>query len=307
MAEDGSCEPNIEIYYCHGKVLIWDQSVVSFIRKKHRIVGSNVGCLTTKPRQNAQFGLPLQLTNIEAKYLLEHCNACLLDSSVFPPYVDLEEEAEKSKRKLQEQYEIQTILKQNLKLDEIKNMKGLIKNGKISKQKQRKMISEDKELNKQDGTITETNSEEVFNEKQFKQFAESELKKVERYGQEQTWIKMEHKSKFSSFMQKIDHTKIKLTEEESKLYLIFCDLHNQGYFLTDGVKFGGNFLVYPGDPGLYHSTYILLHIPYEKEISATEFATFGRLASSVKKTLLLASIDKENKVVYSSMSWSGIV
>ncbi|XP_002123488.2 tRNA-splicing endonuclease subunit Sen34-like [Ciona intestinalis] len=307
MAEDGSCEPDIQMYFCHGKVLIWDQSVVSFIRKKHRMVGSNVGCLTTKPRQNAQFGLPLQLTNIEAKYLLEHCNACLLDSSVLPASIDLEKEAENSNKKLQEQYEIQTILKQNLKLDEIKNMKGMIKNGKISKQKQRKMIIKEKGLNKQDGTITETNSVEVFDEKQFKQFAESELKKVERYGQEQTWIKMEHKSKFSSLMQQIDQTKIKLTEEESKLYQIFCDMHNQGYFLTDGVKFGGNFLVYPGDPGLYHSTYILLHIPYEQEISSTEFATFGRLASSVKKTLLLASIDKENKVVYSSMSWSGIV
>ena len=36
------------------------------------------------------------------------------------------------------------------------------------------------------------------------------------------------------------------TEKEKLQYLVFKDLWENGYYLTDGSKFGGDFLVYPG-------------------------------------------------------------
>lgn len=37
------------------------------------------------------------------------------------------------------------------------------------------------------------------------------------------------------------------TEKEVLRYHVFKDLWEKGFFLTSGVKFGGDFLVYPGN------------------------------------------------------------
>jgi len=40
--------------------------------------------------------------------------------------------------------------------------------------------------------------------------------------------------------------------------LIFTDLTlNKSMYLTDGLKFGANFLAYEGDPLLYHAKYLV--------------------------------------------------
>ena len=38
----------------------------------------------------------------------------------------------------------------------------------------------------------------------------------------------------------------------------YKDLWNHGYFITDGAKFGGDFLVYLGDPVMVHARYIVI-------------------------------------------------
>ena len=38
----------------------------------------------------------------------------------------------------------------------------------------------------------------------------------------------------------------------------YKDLWNNGYFITDGAKFGGDFLVYLGDPVMVHARYIVI-------------------------------------------------
>ena len=45
------------------------------------------------------------------------------------------------------------------------------------------------------------------------------------------------------------------TLEQRARCAVFEDLHEQGYFLSTGLRFGGDFVVYPGDPLRYHSHY----------------------------------------------------
>ena len=58
---------------------------------------------------------------------------------------------------------------------------------------------------------------------------------------------------------------------------------------------------YAGDPSRFHSHYILLCIPYEEEISARELASMTRLGGSVKKTVVMCSLNRNDELVYTSV------
>lgn len=82
----------------------------------------------------------------------------------------------------------------------------------------------------------------------------------------------------------------------------FQDLHDKGYYLTDGAKFGGDFLVYFGDPICYHAIFIVKCIENEQKISTMEIVTFGRLGTSVKKRAVLASV-VDGQICYLTINW----
>ena len=46
----------------------------------------------------------------------------------------------------------------------------------------------------------------------------------------------------------------------------FKDLWNNNYFISEGSKFGGDFLLYVGDPVSYHAKYIVICLTDVKEI-----------------------------------------
>ena len=50
----------------------------------------------------------------------------------------------------------------------------------------------------------------------------------------------------------------------------YKDLWNNNYYITEGSKFGGHFLVYLGDPVNYHAKYIVVCIESPKEIKVNK-------------------------------------
>ncbi|BGO97701.1 hypothetical protein RTG_01459 [Rhodotorula toruloides ATCC 204091] len=87
---------------------------------------------------------------------------------------------------------------------------------------------------------------------------------------------------------------------------VFEDLWRKGYYMGGGLRFGGDFLVYPGDQLRYHSHFTLtvLSTP-STTIMPLDIVAYGRLATAVKKAHLLASWDADKKqVVYASLEWA---
>lgn len=82
----------------------------------------------------------------------------------------------------------------------------------------------------------------------------------------------------------------------------FYDLYEKGYYITDGGKFGGDFLVYFGDPICYHAILIIKCVESEENISTMEIVAFGRLGTSVKKRAVLASMIDGN-ISYLTINW----
>ena len=109
---------------------------------------------------------------------------------------------------------------------------------------------------------------------------------------------------------------------------VFKDLWKQGYFMGGGIKFGGEYLVYPGiislfitfyssvsrspffssgDPLRYHShfTATVIESPVAS-LQPMEIVAHGRLGTATKKAHLLCGWDDEKKEVsYLSIEWSG--
>ena len=83
----------------------------------------------------------------------------------------------------------------------------------------------------------------------------------------------------------------------------YRDLWQKGFYLTDGAKFGGDFLAYPGDPILFHAKYVIICCDNPNDINEKDLVARSRLGTAVKKIVLLASFQSE-KIVYKAIKWT---
>lgn len=60
------------------------------------------------------------------------------------------------------------------------------------------------------------------------------------------------------------------------------------YKLTSGVKFGGHYLAYQGDPHLHHAAFVVRVIPPDQPLSQVDTAAATRAATGARKHVLLA-------------------
>lgn len=88
---------------------------------------------------------------------------------------------------------------------------------------------------------------------------------------------------------------------------MFSDLWRKGYYLTTGLKYGGDYLVYDGNPIGVHSYFIAKIYSWSEDISSLSLVQDGRLGGKVKKNILLCTVKPDNDTVqYITLHWSGI-
>lgn len=86
---------------------------------------------------------------------------------------------------------------------------------------------------------------------------------------------------------------------------MFKDLWEHGATITSAESFGGDFLIYPGDPLYFHASHIV-HVVESGEISPVTLMSCGRLAVNVNKRCLFAILDVDaDEICYLTMSWDG--
>ncbi|CAH6719486.1 putative tRNA-splicing endonuclease subunit Sen34 [[Candida] jaroonii] len=71
-------------------------------------------------------------------------------------------------------------------------------------------------------------------------------------------------------------------------YKVFKYLKSKGYWILPGLKFGGTFVAYPGDPILFHSHLIVEPI---SEVNYLDLVVSGRLATGVKKLFVIGDFE----------------
>jgi tRNA-intron endonuclease len=85
-------------------------------------------------------------------------------------------------------------------------------------------------------------------------------------------------------------------------YKIYRDLRERGLIVTPGIKYGCDFAVYEKGPGLDHAPYIIKVKGSGEGLTAAEIVEAGRLATSVKKTFIIAMVDS-GEIRFLSFKW----
>ncbi|KAJ3386551.1 hypothetical protein HDU92_002413 [Lobulomyces angularis] len=107
-------------------------------------------------------------------------------------------------------------------------------------------------------------------------------------------------------------------QNAEKIFVVNYLSQNFNIYLSNGLKFGGDFLVYFHDPISVHARYILKifknttrEIKEEEakiNFNLLELIKFGRLSNNVNKTFILADYDfKMNKCNFFEIKWTSWV
>lgn len=83
-----------------------------------------------------------------------------------------------------------------------------------------------------------------------------------------------------------------------KRYIVYTDLKKQGLLVKTGFKFGNHFRAYSAEPDKTHAEYLIHAVPFEDTLEWAEVSRAIRLAHSVNKVFLFASIKEKDQIHY---------
>ncbi|XP_017771721.1 PREDICTED: tRNA-splicing endonuclease subunit Sen34, partial [Nicrophorus vespilloides] len=255
----------IDLVYQNGLILVYKIEDWEILRKEYRIIGNFLGSTQYVP------ALPTQLLPEEAVLLFKNNVAQLVKyRNISNQLQTLEEYKQFEQKLLAEEKNIYVDMK--LKTVQIyidKIMKGKHKKGDLR------------------------SKEEILKD---------EINKVVVNENNMIWPILSYNSNIES------EPDIELQKDFTRLNsninsIVFEDLWQKGYCVTSGQKFGGDYLVYEGDPLMYHAVFIVkcLDDP-ETNLHTSELIAFGRLSTSVKKRALLATVSND-VVKYITINW----
>ncbi|MEM2110081.1 MAG: tRNA-intron lyase, partial [Candidatus Odinarchaeota archaeon] len=85
--------------------------------------------------------------------------------------------------------------------------------------------------------------------------------------------------------------------------VVYLDLRRRGYVVRPGLKFGADFAVYEHGPGIDHSPFLVHVTPSSAKIPPIEMVRAGRLATTVRKKFIIATIKQGKEARYYAFSW----
>jgi len=96
-------------------------------------------------------------------------------------------------------------------------------------------------------------------------------------------------------------------------YPLFRHMHNKDYFLAPGLRFGCQYMAYPGDPLRFHSHFLCNGMAWDDEFDLLDIVGGGRLGTGVKKGFLVGGEegkrpdqDAQGSVRAFCIEWSGM-
>ncbi|MBW0512075.1 hypothetical protein O181_051790 [Austropuccinia psidii MF-1] len=306
--------PPIHICVSNGEAYIWAVEEVERLRIDHQICGLLTGTLPQLAQQNVFLGLPLQLMPEEVVVLVDlgiavlvderksHRSATIEDAHNYlaTRAKEIEEETQSlALRDAERRRAMENLYQSQIAAAEEKRQ--------ARKQLQAQALIEHTTCSAAEGMIP---PDEVTEEK-----SGSSSANIPRY------ISIPLRSQPPTYtpqsLQLYDNLK---SAREAGLWTypnnkaqkarcaVFSDLWRSGRFLGIGLKFGCDFLVYPGDTLRFHSHFACTVISDpQASIAPLSLVSYGRLATAVKKAHLLACWDEEtNTVNYLSLEWAGM-
>ncbi|KAJ5159905.1 tRNA-splicing endonuclease subunit tsp-4 [Penicillium canariense] len=314
----------IPISYISGRYLLFSIDAVTYLRREHHICGVLIGTLPQIPQQNVFLGLPLELMPEEARLLVDKGVACIVDEA--KAHDGMRSLLEEDRRQYLRELESQGQHAMRILAD-------------------RKEQQREQTLRKLDEKKAKAQAAEVAKSAAGAEAAASSVPSpAEKDGPNSTLDIFGGDDKPSSpspatltntptpqqvmgitpatSYPPLPHPASLACELLSKpdvplSYPVFAHLHSHGYFLSPGLRFGCQYVAYPGDPLRFHSHFLVVSAEWDQEIDIMDIVNGGRLGTGVKKGFLLggpqkrrdevdAEADRIDTVRTFSIEWAGM-
>lgn len=302
MATATTTEEPFPISYIAGRYLLYSAEIVSHIRQYHNTVGVLIGSLPQAPQQNVFLGLPLELVPEEARLLCEKGVAYIVD------------DARAHKR---------AFMEHGLSAEEKKVFREMLRRQGVGAAKEavrrtgeRKKAAIAKKIEKSGGSWNDIPEDMLrpasprrgaTNDRKQDLSEDAEAKDEPFFSTSTSAIPISTMSQTHSdgsepyaVTPTTSNPPIALPTPppspagsadlpvvSRSTYPLYAHLHNQGYFLHPGLRFGCNYMAYPGDPLRFHSHFLCKGLEWEQEFDLLELVGGGRLGTGVKKGFLM--------------------
>lgn len=304
-------EPTLPIPISHiaGRYLLFSIDAVTYLRREHNICGVLTGTLPQVSQQNVFLGLPLQLMPEEARVLVDKGIACVVDEAKAQKSMVslMEEDRRRYKRDLEAQGDHATRL-----LADRKNQKKEEAMKKIAEQKAK---GQAEKAAKAAAPTTEAGEPSAIVDVFADSPSSPKSSKSTPVAKEKMGVTPP--TSYPPLPNPTTSPNLVLSAPEvQSSYPLFAHLHSRGYFLSPGLRFGCQYVAYPGDPLRFHSHFLVVSAEYDQNIDLMDIVNGGRLGTGVKKGFLIGGSKKsrdeadeaertENVVTY-SIEWAGM-
>ncbi|KAI1740140.1 SEN34 subunit of tRNA-splicing endonuclease [Xylaria scruposa] len=272
--------PLVRISKVAGRYLLFDIDDVMYLRRNYNICSVFVGTIPQNPQQNVFMGLPLELMPEEAQVLVEKNAAYVADDATFHP-ARLAAFDESSRRAYLQSLKNEGKKMQMAMIESNNRNKPVSQEGKSKKKKKKE--PEDSATNKVPGDDAEPDE----NIRIFDDSTPTSRKPIKKLPEEvEGYVLTPTASSFLLQSPSSSKPEPSVTVEVPSSYPLFAHLHDKGYYMMPGLRFGCDYNVYPGDPLRFHSHFAGVHFGWEEEITMMDLVGGGRLATTVKKGYL---------------------
>jgi tRNA-splicing endonuclease subunit Sen34 len=306
---DFSPDLPVAISLVGGRYLLFDVKIVTWLRREHRICGTALGTLPIAPSQNLFLGVPIEIMPEEAKLLVERNIGVVVDDA------RAHAQAVRSKDRARRADYLVRIEKQSDQVKQAKDQekleskrRGLEKQSKKSSHPSRstQAAPEDDLLDFDEVDTPRGGGDEV-------QAADEEV-----VVQDDSPVKVLPLTATSSSYRITPATSRLLLpsplstpksviEDLPPTYPLYKHLHDKGFFMTPGLRFGCQYTVYPGDPLRFHSHFLAIGTGWDEEINLMDIVGGGRLGTGVKKGFLLGGANPADGGVRTfSVEWAAM-
>ncbi|KAI0283260.1 tRNA intron endonuclease [Russula brevipes] len=285
----------IPIHVSNHTAFVWDVDHVATLRSQHRVCGVLSGTLPHLSQQNVFLGLPLVLTPEELVLLVEKQLATIVhDPSAHHAPTPAQLEAWDASRQ-------QDIAHQLARLDQRKGEDRVaaaapndaetatIQQKRAEREARRRLLPSNAVY-----TVSVPTSSDAF------PWYASGDGDSDGTAQQHTYDTLDAARAAGVWSYPV-------SAEDRARCEVFRDLWEKGYYMGGGSKFGGDWLVYPGDPLRYHSHFVATVQPSPSApLRPMEIVAHGRLGTATKKAHLLCGWDPVSReVTYISVEWAG--
>ncbi|KZZ89481.1 tRNA-splicing endonuclease, SEN34 subunit [Ascosphaera apis ARSEF 7405] len=270
----------IPISLIADQYLLFSIDAVTYLRREHHICGVLSGTLPQVPQQNVFLGLPLELMPEEARLLVDKGVAYIIDDAEAHQR-GMAQRAEEDRRSY---------------LDEIRRHGQHAASAQASRKEQQRLAALQKQGKKLAESVQKEDSNTEVMTAADSLFSSSPANTSSSSRQPDIPVEPAFGVTPATSTHLIrnpppDHSAQVPSVPPS--YPLFAHLHSQGYYLSPGLRFGCQYLAYPGDPLRFHSHFLAVHSDWDEEIDLMDLVVGGRLGTGVKKGFLIGGEEEQ--------------